>query len=273
MIDAKRQTVLPALYRSALRLTRKHGMNTLSRLNHRMFPAGQVIRLETGADFFVPPDPHFFGYMVEHERHIARLAADLVEEGDFCVDVGANIGYFSTMMAAKCGKTGRVIAYEPEAANFAMLAQNAEVSAAQGFHIAAVHAAVSDQAGRLALVRGEQSTLHQVAPAAAETPEADVVDCVHLADDLQSRGLDAPIKLLKIDVEGHEAAVLRGCDRLFRQGRVHAAVIEVTPGEPAREIAAILREYAADVTCYLDGAWRRVAVADLPHRTDILIKF
>src|SRR3954466_14605177 len=82
---APRQAVLPALYRSAMRMTRRHGMGTLSRINRRMFPLGQIIQLETGADFFVPPDPHFFGYIVEHERHITRLIAESVEEGDLCV--------------------------------------------------------------------------------------------------------------------------------------------------------------------------------------------
>ncbi|MDB5348999.1 MAG: methyltransferase [Planctomycetota bacterium] len=271
--DAPRQIVLPALYRSALRMTRKHGMNTLSRIKHRMFPAGQVIRLETGAEFFVPPDPHFFGYIVEHERHISRLMAATVEEGDTCLDVGANIGYFTATMAAKCGSTGRVLAYEPEAANFAMLAANAEIAGRQGFHVDAVRAAVSDRAGTLALVRGEESTLHQVAAASTETRPEDIVPCVNLAEDLQARGIDDPIKLLKIDVEGHEAAVLEGCADLFRRGRVRTAVVEVTAGEPAREIAAILDRYEAEVTCWLDGRWQKIPVADLPRRTDIQIRF
>lgn len=271
--EAPRQTLLPALYRSALRISRRHGMGTLSRINHRIFPEGQVIRLETGADFFVPPDPHFFGYIVEHERHITRLIAEMVEDGDTCLDVGANIGYFTATMAARCGRSGRVIAYEPEAANFAMLATNAAIAEAQGFCVQAVRAAVSDRAGKLALVRGEESTLHQVAAAGAETQPEDIVPCVNMAEDLRDRSIDEPIKLLKIDVEGHEAAVLEGCAELFDQSRVRAAVVEVTAGPPARGIAAILARFKAEVSCWLDDAWRPAPVGDLPHRTDILIRF
>src|SRR4051794_14125556 len=73
---APRQAVMPALYRSAMRMTRRHGMGKLSRINRRLFPHGQIIQLATGADFFVPPDPHFFGYIVEHERHITRLIVE-----------------------------------------------------------------------------------------------------------------------------------------------------------------------------------------------------
>ena len=80
---------------------------TLSHLNARLFPRGHLIRLDTGCDMFIPPDPHFFGYVVGHEAHITRLIEEVVGEGDTCVDVGANIGYFSLMMAARCGRSAR----------------------------------------------------------------------------------------------------------------------------------------------------------------------
>jgi FkbM family methyltransferase len=265
--------ILHTFYRSTLRLTGRRGMRTLSRLNHRLFPGGQICRLATGCDFFVPPDPHFFGYIVDHERHVTRLIAELVEEGDDCVDVGANIGYFSLMMAARCGATGRVFAYEPEAGNFAALERNVALASDRGLTIAATRAAVSDRDGVIALVRGEESTLHQVAPAGVATPPDDVVPCVNLGDDLRRRGAVGPIKLLKIDVEGHETAVLRGSADFLAGGSVHTAVLEVTPGETAAEIDAILRGLGASARCWLDGGWRPHPVAEVPHRTDILIWF
>jgi FkbM family methyltransferase len=264
--------ILHAAYRSTLRMTRKRGMRTLSRLNHRLFPAGQICRLETGCDFFVPPDPHFFGYIVEHERHITRLIDGLVEEGDECIDVGANIGYFSLMMAARCGRTGRVFAYEPEAENHAALGRNVALGREQGLSIVATRAAVSDRKGVLALLRGEESTLHQVGAADAGTPPGAIVPCVNLAEDLRERGAEGPFKLLKIDVEGHETTVLRGCADLLASGAVHTAVLEVTPGETAGEIAEILQTLGARSECWLDGRWRAVPVAEIPHRTDILVR-
>jgi FkbM family methyltransferase len=270
---AKRQVVLPALYRSVLRLTRRRGSHTLGRWNARWFSQGQHIRLPTGCDFFVPPDPHFFGYITGHEPHVTRVIAGLVEPGDTCIDVGANIGYFSLMMAGKCGPTGRVVAYEPERANFGMLRINAELAHRQGLRVDAVEAAVSDRSGVVEVLKGPESTYHQVRAAEPGAAGPDVVRSVSLAGELVDRKIDGPIKLLKIDVEGHEPAVLTGCLDCLRQGRVHTAIIEINAGEHARQVADILSRTTATAQCWLDGTWQATPVAEVPHRTDILVRF
>lgn len=268
-----RSTFLPPLYRAMMSVTGKRGMRTLSRINRSMYPGGQTIRLTAGSEFYVPPDPHFFGYVVGHDAHIARLIAERVEEGDVCVDVGANIGYFSVMLAARCGRSGQVLAYEPEPGNFAVLSENARIARARGLTITPTCAAVSDRSGLLELVRGPESTLHEVRPFESGAEPSETVRCVSLPDDLSTRGFEGLIKLLKVDVEGHEAAVLSACLPLFAAGRVHAAVVEVTPGESAAEIAAIFRRCEASVRCWVENDWVEVAVDEIPWRTDVLATF
>jgi FkbM family methyltransferase len=223
---------------------------------------------------FIPPDPHFFGYVVGHEDHITRLIEEIVDEGDTCVDVGANIGYFSLMMAARCGKAGRVLSYEPEPGNFRILSDNVELARRQGLNVVATRVAVAEHDGVVELVRGEESTLHQVRESAADAPADSLIRCVNLADDLALKQASGPIKLLKIDVEGYEAPVLRGATGLLRSGVVRTAVIEVTAEEQAGEIEAILGDLdARSVECWLEGAWRPLPVSQIPHRTDILVNF
>lgn len=268
------QVVLPSLYRSAMRITRKHGMRTLSRINHQAFPAGQVIRLTPGADFFVPPDPHFFGYIVEHEQHVADLIDDLVEEGDTCVDVGANIGYFTARMAARAGASGLVLAFEPEPGNFALLSRNVQLAQARGYRVVARQVAISERPGELELVRGEESTLHQVRELDGTASDVlERVPCAPLGAELAAAGAGGLVKLLKIDVEGHETAVLRGCLDDLKRGTVAALVIEVTDGEPAAEVADLLRGVASSTACWLEGAWRERPIETIPYRTDVLVKF
>ncbi len=268
-----RPEMLHSFYRSSLRLTRKRGMRTLSRMNHWLFPRGQIAQLATGCDFYLPPDPHFFGCLVGHEQHIADLIRETVEDGDTCIDVGANIGYFSLMMAARCGRRGRVYAYEPERANFAMLEQNVALAREQGLSVVAARAAVSEAKGSVVLVPGAESTLHKVRH--LDGPDADaaeVVPCVNLAEDLRERGVEGPIKLIKIDVEGHEPEVLRGSIDFLMSGVAKFVVLEVFPGY-AREIADILRGHDVTVDCWLDGEWRTSPVEEITHLTDILIRF
>jgi FkbM family methyltransferase len=37
----------------------------------------------------------------------------IIKKGDFCLDIGANLGYYSYFMAKYCGNNGRMIAIEP----------------------------------------------------------------------------------------------------------------------------------------------------------------
>ena len=257
-----------------MRMTKRRGMRTLSRWNTRLFPDGHLIVLDTGCDMFIPPDPHFFGYVVGHGSHITRLIAEVVGEGDTCVDVGANIGYFSLMMAAKCGGTGAVYAYEPEPGNVQILAENVTIARSRGLRVDFMAAAVSDCAGAIELVRGEESTLHQVRTAGGSSDAGELVRSVNLAEDLALKAVSGPIRLLKIDVEGHEASVLAGSARLFEVGRVQTAVVEVTAGQQAHEISELLRRFhARSVECWLDGRWCQSPLADIPNRTDVLVQF
>jgi hypothetical protein len=91
--DAPTLRFSTALYRAALRLTRRHGFFTIARAHVRLFPQGQFVVLPTGARLFVPPDSHFFGFVLgTHEKHITKIFRRFIRPGDVCIDVGANIG-------------------------------------------------------------------------------------------------------------------------------------------------------------------------------------
>src|SRR5262249_15069120 len=49
----------------------------------------------------------------------------LVEPGDLAVDVGANIGAMTSLMARRCGPNGMVASFEPHPRNFRALERNA----------------------------------------------------------------------------------------------------------------------------------------------------
>ena len=105
---------LPALYRTLLRITRRHGMFTIARNHVRLYPRGQRVKVASEATLYLPPDPHFIGFLLgTHEQHIADLMMTHVRAGDTCVDVGANIGYFTAVLSKLAGPTGRVLSFEP----------------------------------------------------------------------------------------------------------------------------------------------------------------
>ena len=43
-----------------------------------------------------------------------KLFSSCLVEGDTALDIGAHYGVYSVLMAALCGQTGRVVAFEPD---------------------------------------------------------------------------------------------------------------------------------------------------------------
>lgn len=272
------EQILPTVYRALLKVSRRRGQITLGRLNHRLFPAGQFFRLPTGNRFFLPPDPHFFGYMIGHESHIARLISEIVQPGDVCLDVGANIGYFALQLAARCGPDGLTVAYEPDSGNFAMLNTNADLARSVGLQIECIKSAVSDTAGSCRLIPGEESTQHTVSTShftEGETPGSQV-SRVKLDDEIQRLAPSRIVRLIKIDVEGHEVEVLSGMLNSIQNRLIQHAIIEVSPGEIAKMIHGLLEdltERILSVRCWVNGQWVKTMVSNLEHRTDVHVSF
>jgi len=164
-------------------------------------------------------------------RRIRRLAAT----GGLLVDVGANMGYFSLLWAGS-HPSARAIAFEAAPRNVKLLENNVARNRLAG-RITIVPKAASDQPGTLAFDPGppEQTGWGGISP--VFSPGTLVVPAVRLDQTLP----DAPIDVLKIDVEGADTLVLRGCEALlrarrigmifFEENRVRMEALGIAPGE------------------------------------------
>lgn len=165
-----------------------------------------------------------------------RLITELLGPGDTFIDVGAHIGWFSTLAASRVGGNGQVIACEPYPANVTALRQNLELNGARNVRV--VEAALGSGPGTLRLASagdsGGVTALDWAHDGQVEVPLTTLDD---VAADLTT------IKLLKVDVEGWEPDVLRGATRtLARTGNV---LIEVN--RPALQKAGSSPEEVFDL--------------------------
>jgi FkbM family methyltransferase len=67
----------------------------------------------------------FFG---EHETYLCEIFREYIRPGDVCLDVGANIGWYTTLFAGLVGAAGQVHAFEPVPETFAELKKNIELN-------------------------------------------------------------------------------------------------------------------------------------------------
>ncbi len=157
----------------------------------------------------------------DQRAEIAALAA-AIRPGDAAADVGANKGSYLPWLSRAAGP-GRVVAFEPQPALAAYLARACR---AAGLANVAVEAAgVSERAGRLVLhVPGSEgpSPGASFEPAvAAQSAGRDVAVPVVSLDEY-FRAEPRRVAAIKVDVEGHELAVLRGAREVLEK---HAPVV------------------------------------------------
>ncbi len=163
-----------------------------------------------------------------------RILSTLITHDDWIIDVGANVGHYTMQFSELVGAGGRVIAFEPVPATFALLASNVSLFAWP--NVTLINAAVSDDMASVGMSiprsPSGQPNYYQAHLTAASDRSLSV-----LALSIDDLNIQSRIALIKIDAEGHEVAVLRGMQRLLAQ---HHPVLIVETGSP--EVIALLAD-------------------------------
>lgn len=152
----------------------------------------------------------------QYEPHLTRQLRALLGPGSVFVDVGANIGFFTLLAAARVGPKGRVHAFEARADNLSLLRRSVEDN---GFANVEVHqCAVSDRAGNLAFFASGTwySNGRIVGDDEAGSERLPRVRAVTLDQVLAN---EPRVDVIKMDIEGAEARALAGMRGLLRRHR------------------------------------------------------
>jgi FkbM family methyltransferase len=147
-----------------------------------------------------------------------KLFSTHLAEGDTAVDIGAHCGQYTILMAAMCGQTGRVVAFEPDPYAKEGLLQNLHLN--PGIKPPVVEAcAISDVAGEAVLYSRGGNSQSSLARSAVEfvpahKSEEIQVPLVTLDSYLLQHDLLEP-RWVKIDAEGAEIRILKGAKRVL----------------------------------------------------------
>lgn len=140
--------------------------------------------------------------------------AEWLRPGDWVVDVGANIGNYTIAFSGLVGSCGRVIALEPVLLTFGLLTRHARLSGVR--NVTLLNLAASDRTRMVTMqVPLFSSGLENIYQARIGGGG----DQTALAVPLDALALDERVRLIKIDVEGHELSVLRGARALIERDR------------------------------------------------------
>lgn len=185
----------------------------------------------------------------EWQPEIWHAMAPELTEGSVFLDVGAHIGYFSLKGAVAVGKSGRVIAFEPNPETLALLRDNVAASNAGNVTVEPIACADRDQMLTLyaagIINTGMSSLARDNANVTIEGPKPYTVRGRPIDDVVRELNLSR-VDAIKIDVEGAELLVLRGTVNTLK--RFHPKlVIELVPEQLASfkatpdEVRALIR--------------------------------
>lgn len=253
-----------------------HGRGWILRLARVLLGAGDV-RVDIGGGTYVdgPLDDWMmlWTFMRLHERDRPfQRSLELLQPGDVAVDVGANLGIWS-LLAARRARAARIHAFEPSPAMADRLARHARINDAPAIIVRS--AAVGAENGSMAFFEAHGRNTGASALVRRRADDVEVRVPVVTLDAYVERERIDRVDLLKVDVEGAEALVVRGAPRLLSGAGAPAIFFEADEalsagfGATTRGVKQVLVDHGYDIYRWRTGAFSRVSVAET-HRQDDL---
>lgn len=234
------------------------GKARLARMLLREERAQTDVQVESlsGDTFLVPhlSEPVAFHLLVDgiYEPDTMNWIVRHLNPGDVFVDVGANVGLFTVGAARKVGSTGKVVSIEPSPTVFPYLERNIALNRLS--NVISVSVGLSDRnQNDVAFFQApaDHFGMGSLAPQFDQPPSS---ISVRTLDSLLAENCFEDVAVLKVDVEGHEASVFRGAQRLLRSANPPVVVFEFCdwaesrfPNSYAGEAQEILMDFGYDL--------------------------
>lgn len=172
--------------------------------------------------------PHFIldGFW---ESWITQFMATIIKPGDVCIDIGANFGYYSILMAQLAGENGKTIAVEPNP-NLARLLRFTSNLQSRNFVVA--ETALSKKSGNITLhipesYFGSASVLKTLSSKFGKNKTVKVP--MKTMDGLMNEQGLSKVDVIKMDVEGIEPLVFEGMQSTIANNPDLKIIMEYTP--------------------------------------------
>jgi FkbM family methyltransferase len=193
------------------------------------------VLLENGDYHYIPRELDRHGFAIlTHPPTYEAVIPKFCRPGTTAIDVGANIGQWAVPMSKAVGERGQLLAFEPIPVMCAALNKTFQVNGL--FHAHAFEFALSERSGTAdffinlrndKLVDSGFSSLERCVQGATQIKVKTIT-----LDEFVASQCVAAISFIKIDVEGHEYAVLKGAKNVLS---THRPVLVIETGHENKE--------------------------------------
>lgn len=153
-----------------------------------------------------------------HDLEVQYALFRLLQPGMTTYDIGANVGFTAMLAAKRVGQDGRVICFEPLAANAEQILHNAELNGFDCIQVCEI--ALGKTNGEAEFFVSQSPTWGRLAEAGSAPKQNGVIRVPVRSLDSLAADKDLPRpQFIKMDVEGVEADVIAGGKALLRVSR------------------------------------------------------
>jgi FkbM family methyltransferase len=208
-----------------------------------------IATLRGGQRMLVPVKDHVgrvILYMGDLEPRISSFTEKFLRAGDCALDIGCNLGWFSLIASKVVGPSGLIHAFEPQPDMNALFRASLAMNSTDNVVLHEVALSDRNGAADLHVLAGNQgaSRLNEETGPLWSRVRVPVVEAGAYIDRLEL----PPVRLIKIDVEGHEETIFRSAETFLRTNP-EAVVFESAGSEPLldRRAAQLLVDYGFEL--------------------------
>lgn len=155
------------------------------------------------------------------EPWVTIAIARMLKKGMVCVDVGANLGYFTMLMADGVGPQGAVVAFEPNPRLAELCKASMYMNGFHGHTMVSTYATSDRDGDEVHLTFSEHLPMNGTI--VASSPDKDAVPVKTVTLDTACSKLER-VDLIKIDAEGAEEVIWDGMQQVLERNP-HATVV------------------------------------------------
>ena len=150
-------------------------------------------------------------WLGSYEQEKQELFAASLREKDVVYDIGANVGFYTLLASGCVGDAGRVYAFEPLPRNISFLKAHLNLNSIQNVQV--FELALSDLNGEGTFDEASNCSMGRLSNSGSLKVPTATIDTL-----IAERRIAGP-SVIKIDVEGAEAKVLKGARSMLEQHR------------------------------------------------------
>lgn len=202
-------------------------------MSKKLFSFGEFIYRTSFPLYFIL----YSFYKKISDKKEMELFKKIIKPGDVILDIGANIGLYSSYFSRLCGKTGTVHSFEPDVTNF----KNLKKVTSNLSNVSINHVAVSDSNKPLKIYTSHRLNVdHRTYPVDTYSTSYEV-PATSIDDYVQNK---YKVNIIKIDIQGAEFPALTGMTETLKANPEVIIFMEICP--------SALRDFGVEIKTIFD---------------------